>query len=87
MQRLTFLNDANSKVHNWLKDLRKIHFVISKANRDSTLTWQTWAPDKKLFSLFFFCVLSSTFFHLTFWQDFPFLRKIENMGEDPSPGF
>lgn len=39
MQRLTFLSYANSKLHKWLKDLRKIHFGISKANHDSDVTW------------------------------------------------
>lgn len=87
MQSLAFLSNANSKLHNWLKDLRKIHFGISKANRDSDVTWQTWVPDKKRLSLFFFYVSSFTFFHLTFWQDFIFLRKIENMEEDHSSGF
>lgn len=87
MQNLAFLSYANSKLHNWLKDLRKIHFGISKANRDSDVTWQTWVPDKKRLGLFFFYVLSFTFFHLTFWQDFIFWRKIENMEEDHSPGF
>lgn len=75
MQELTFLSYANSKLHNWLKDLRKIHFGISKANHDSAVTWQTCIPDKKLFSVFFFYVLSLIFFHLNFWKDFTFLRK------------